>query len=305
MKKGLIIGLLFLGQVSLGGFFLTIENDVFRGSDDDYSNGIEMEYVEGGDSYGVYPGQPFQRGYGISQIMYTPMDISIATNQPSDREWCGTMDVFYETLKVDRKEIVRQRWQIGVLGPSAKSEDTQTWFHEVIGSDKPQGWSNQMPDEPMLNYYHERHHPVWLIGDEDGWQLKTEAIYGGTIGTTFIDIQGGHAVMTGWNIPPIHIPGGINPKVMKTTDFYGYVLGEMGGLIVIHNATIGESFIRDRDQGQEQDLERLVGMARYGIVGGYKALSVSYLIGMKTAEYEGQPKNTDWGMVKIGIGSEF
>jgi lipid A 3-O-deacylase len=302
MKRILAGVLAVWSSVAWAGFSLTVENDLFFHTDDDYSHGTELAWIDDARPTG---GNLLRTSYGLNQLMYTPMDITIATNQPNDREWCGTMSVFMETWKkAERNEKVRQRWEIGVLGPDAHCEESQKIVHKWVGSAEPMGWDNQMPDEPMLNYYMERHHFLNGIGEQEGWQVTCEAVYGGTLGTTFINAEGGVLAKAGWNIPDF-MSGGIVPKGGRPSRWFVYAFGELDCIYVLHNATLGKSFFRDRDPGQEQTLEPLVGEGTYGVSAGYRKMALVYTSNHRTAEYDGQPKATDWGMIKLEFANQF
>jgi hypothetical protein len=283
-----------------GGLVLTVENDAFTGSDNNYTHGTELEWVTT-----IGTGKVLRTGYGVNQAMYTPKDISIATNQPGDRPWCGMLVVFREDWLQFGVETVRSRWEVGVLGPSSQSDETQAWFHRVIDNQEPMGWDNQLPDEPILNYYHERHHPLWSVGVPQKWQACGEAVYGGVVGTTFINVMGGTGAKAGWNIPPTHLTGGIGPKAVKTSKPFFYALAQVNGLYVFHNATIGDSFFRDRLPEHEQELQHEVGEAVVGASAGIRWFALTYALNMRSPEFVGQTKNMDWGMVRLEFVREF
>jgi lipid A 3-O-deacylase len=200
------------------------------------------------------------------------------------------------------KELIRTRIEIGVLGPSALAEEIQKGFHAIIKSTDPLGWSNQMPDEPVLNLYQERDHPLTSYR-LNSWGVFLDAIYGGTLGTTFINGLGGVRAKLGWNVPQDFL-GGIDPKI-GFTDFYIYLIAETDGMLVLHNATISDSFFRNRKPEHEQDLEPAVGSHKYGAIMGYKRFSISYLIEERSNEFKGQEKTMDFGMIKLEYNQPF
>lgn len=303
MNRILVALFVFLfGLSASGGVILTLENDLVNETDDSYSHGTEIEWVGGTQ---MKNDSPYRVGYGIHQTMYTPTDISNPDNQPDDRPWCGMLTAFREVWSKSGTEVVRTRYEVGVLGPWAGCETTQTKVHEIVGSGKPMGWDNQMPNEPVVNVYHERHHPLMSFGREGSWGAYVESVYGGTLGTTFINAMGGSGVRAGWNIPPDRITGGIDPKGIQAGRFFAYVSGEVGGIFVLHNATIGSSFFQDREPDHEQELQRGVGTYKYGGVVGYGSFAATYMFNMRTAEFKGQDEGTDWGMVSLEFVDTF
>lgn len=287
------------------GFILTIENDFFIGTDDNFSHGTEMEWVS---DQRLDADGPFRVGWGVNQCMYTPTDNTALPPPPDQHPWVGTLSLYRETWSRSKfcNEEVRTRCEVGVLGPASQNEWSQTTVHRLINNELPHGWDNQFPNEPMLNVYHDRFHLLWE-GRADKWSTDMKGVYGGTLGTTFINAKVGAQVRAGYNIPPNSMPGGIEPKVGRDgkpvaveTGFFSYLMAGADEMVVLHNATCGSSFFRDRDPGAERDLEPFVGMYRYGVVVGYGEMSLTCLIGHRSNEFEGQTDGgMGWGMLRV------
>jgi len=301
-----------LGGAAQAGFVVTIENDIFCGTDNNYSHGTEMEWVSSqmSDKDG-----PFRIGYGINQIMYTPIEDSLAMPAKSEHPWCGTLTAYRETWIRSSfySEEVRTRIEIGVLGPASLNERSQRTVHRMINNDLPVGWDNQMPNEPMVNLYQDRYHLLWNGNLNEHWGMDVKGIYGGTVGTTFINGRAGFQWRAGYNIPNNSMPGGIEPKAIRdgevaapSSGFFVYLMSDVTEMVVLHNATCGSSFFRDREPGQERTLEPLVNTYRYGIVIGYNDLSFTYLIGHRSNEFDGQADGgMDWGMLRLEYLRQF
>lgn len=95
-------------------------------------------------------------GHAIGQNMYTPEDISIAAPQPNDRPWAGLLygsriariSYLERSLKAQRQDRIEVT--LGVVGPASLAGVTQIEFHRLIGADRPNGWDNQLRNEPVL-----------------------------------------------------------------------------------------------------------------------------------------------------------
>lgn len=93
-------------------------------------------------------------GYAVGQTMYTPERIAIAAPQPNDRPWAGLLyasriaQVSYEQGAFQRRDRIEV--SIGVVGPASLAGDTQIAFHDLIGAGRPNGWDNQLRNEPIL-----------------------------------------------------------------------------------------------------------------------------------------------------------
>lgn len=290
-----------VARFSFAGLSLTAENDYFTGSDSDYTNGMELAWY--GSPEITTHGTAFV-GYGVKHLIYTPSDITIRENQPLERPWSGSLTVFRDILKYDGVETSRTRIEVGVLGPSAHAKGIQAWFHDIIESPDPLGWKNQVKDEPVLNLFHERSrllHSVHL----GGWSSRIDAVYGGAVGTSHVDGFGGVSLRAGWNLPSNPILVGIDPKAGSDFPLYVGVVVDVSGMLVIHNATIGKSIFRNRDADIERDIKNTVGQYRGGVELGYNGFALSYMVCHRTAEFDGQKKDTDWGLISIRFSLEF
>jgi hypothetical protein len=99
----------------------------------------------------------------ITQTMHTPVAIYDTAALQYDRPFAGTLFVSARTDLVQPRDdergllTVGSEFQLGVIGPSARSEQTQSMAHWLIatGAARPAGWSHQLTD---------RLHVEW-IGD--------------------------------------------------------------------------------------------------------------------------------------------
>lgn len=277
------------------GVSVTVENDFFTGSDDSYTHGTELTWFEAMNNGVMF--------CGLRSKMYTPKYISIVTNQPDDRPWCGVMTVFYERGSMRGPDRIKWGVELGVLGPSSTSEQQQKWWHGVIEDNTPEGWDNQLQDEPVLNAYADAWHEVLRLWRPEAWSLTADAMYGGVFGTERIDLHAGAGVRVGWNVPPFW-PNGIDPK-MGCEGWFAYGLVECEGLFVAHNATLGWSMFHGKDDEHNVEVEPAVGETKYGMCGGWRWFSLTYLLASRTEEFEGQGGLTDWGEVRLSFGRQF
>src|SRR5690606_13546053 len=79
---------------------------------------------------------------------------------------------------------------IGMIGPSTKAEQAQTYIHKVTGSSRPMGWDYQLEDEPvfMLSRTSIWQHPLFsdhmdliLIAHARGGNLESSVGAGGIV----------------------------------------------------------------------------------------------------------------------------
>ena len=91
----------------------------------------------------------------IGQSIFTPIRIDIPAPIPDDRPYAGWL---YVGARVETMELIAP-WltldhavelQLGMTGPVAQGKWVQSHFHNWIGSRPPEGWDNQLENEPGL-----------------------------------------------------------------------------------------------------------------------------------------------------------
>ena len=153
-----------------GALTVTVENDAFTGSDNNYTNGIGVSWVS--NAIDTYEEKSFVRRWGdfwsflplvadegsrryvawsLAQEMHTPDDIKNPNPPRDDQPYAGVL--YLDSVIYARKERWTHAWRlrVGVVGPASQADSVQDWFHQRIGVDKPMGWATQLPNEPVLN----------------------------------------------------------------------------------------------------------------------------------------------------------
>ncbi len=148
-------------------FRLFDDNDFinFRGSGTDrsYTNGLKIDlyYTKNGapkffskllvtlnkESENLY-------GVGLTQLMFTPTDITKANVVVGDQPYAGLLYFNHSLISSDyiNNERLTTEIDIGVIGPMSFGRNTQTWIHEQIHAQKPMGWNNQVDNDIIINY---------------------------------------------------------------------------------------------------------------------------------------------------------
>ncbi|NJL59159.1 MAG: lipid A deacylase LpxR family protein, partial [Desulfobacteraceae bacterium] len=153
-----------------GALTLIVENDCFTNSDNNYTNGVGISWVSAGlDTYDhesflgkwgrFWAFLPFvsDEGYttyaswSVVQEMHTPDDIADPNPPGDDQPYAGVL--YVDNLLYARRERWGHAWELklGVAGPSSQAENAQKQVHKLIGSEDPQGWHTQVPNEPVIN----------------------------------------------------------------------------------------------------------------------------------------------------------
>lgn len=91
--------------------------------------------------------------YTIGQKIFTPDNTAASALVTNDRPYAGYLYISAGLLsRVSRKNNVDTgnllEITLGVVGPASLAEQTQTNYHELINIDVPNGWDNQLSNEP-------------------------------------------------------------------------------------------------------------------------------------------------------------
>lgn len=98
-------------------------------------------------------------GMEMAQTIFTPEDIKESVLLEDDRPYAGWL-YFNIGLSHIYRDQGNRDWMnflgytLGVVGPASLAEQTQTFVHEALDGDDPNGWSNQLHNEPGINLFY-------------------------------------------------------------------------------------------------------------------------------------------------------
>jgi lipid A 3-O-deacylase len=305
------------------------ENDLFIGSDNDYTNGIKYALI----SPDLSPGAPLNRSAKIplkvldffhrlpliknapaetghkvelafGQNMYTPRDISRSDLIMDDRPYAGYS---YLSSAYHRKSVSGEAWsqmdsvevQLGIVGPASLAEDAQKFVHRVRNLQRPNGWEHQLKNEPGLTLAFER---KWLYHPSREGHLCADAMtHGGiALGNVMTYLNAGLEIRAGWNIPRSFSVSLIRPAgsnwISPDQGFSLYLFSAVNGRLVLRNIFLDGNSFRS---SHEVDKERYVADISTGLTARHKRLSLSFVYTLQTREFEQQSKNHGFGSIAL------
>ncbi len=252
-------------------FQFYIENDMLSGTDRYYTNGIkfgggvkadpliERIFHEPAESVlrriSKDPGD-VKFGLFLGQNIYTPRIINTALPQPFDRPWAAWLYVGGVAQAVQGDRLQTVELDLGLIGPAALGKPVQTEWHKLIGVDTPQGWGNQLHNEPgVLLAYLEK----WRYGAATGLQAVPH--FGATVGNVMSLARVGGIVRVGQNMsgfgPDTIEPGGAMLQRTRRSDsqsqskgsdpksYEWYVFAGIDGRLVGRNIFLDGNTFRD------------------------------------------------------------
>ncbi|HEY3487315.1 MAG TPA: lipid A deacylase LpxR family protein [Gammaproteobacteria bacterium] len=295
------------------GWTLYIDNDKFgpRGTDRDYTGSFALSYASPADkdlplpveeplslidTRKHDPGSLLMHGFEFGLVAFTPANITIETPQPGDRPYASLM---YITSKRHRMYVhdnisIAHSLTVGAFGLAAAS-DLQQEIHEIVKSDQPRGWSNQISDggEPTLRYLWEYRrlggdytlaaHRRLQWGTAAGFSLGylTEGIFG-------LNLRFGHLTDPWWSHHSS--PTGFGDRLLTVPGQYAngggpYVWASINTSWRLYNAFLQGQF---RDSAVTYDSDELRDLTARLSVGAGWAFSnrwrLSYYLQTQTSE---------------------
>lgn len=223
--------------IKFRGFTARLENDMFASTDRDYTNGVSLAAISHDIPGEINPhclpwpvqlhaalirryNPEFWRDDGdvvraqnvvvkFGQSMYTPGDPHRTDLIVDDRPYAGLLyvglswnrrrlDLQTNTETLDTREIT-----LGVIGPLSMAHQAQDVVHGAIGSDRFQGWHNQLKNEPALQLAREQKYRDYK-GDGmgiPGFSTDTIRSFGLRLGNIETSASYGVEGRIGWNLP--------------------------------------------------------------------------------------------------------
>ncbi len=210
-----------------GTVFFSVDNDLFNGSDDHYSSGVQVGWVSGYlndyaeapvPSFLINPARALPRvnaegrqrfvSYSLSHRIFTPNDITDSNFIPNDMPYSGLLLATMTAGAQDAQRMDAFSVIAGLVGPSAMGKHVQRSVHRAIGSAEPQGWHHQLRNEPLLNFDYEHRWRMAEFGSRRSWGgdvIGQAALAAGNLltnGTLGIGARWGWRVSDDFGLPP-------------------------------------------------------------------------------------------------------
>lgn len=246
-------------------------------------------------------GQADTVAFRLVHQIYTPDDIRRSELIEDDRPYAGLV---YGGLSL-YEDIPMGSWQqatdlhvdIGLVGPSSLADSVQREVHRITNSDRPNGWDNQLGDEPLLNVTMRRQwwHNVPLAGKRfaHGPSLSV------ALGNLNTYASAGYSVRWGDDasgIPTLTPNPGNRGRMTSTTGWQWYLFANVEGYYVAHNLTLDGNVF---SSSHSVDSKEWVGEASAGLALAWDQWQVTYAAVERTREFDGQERHDKYGAVTL------
>jgi len=309
------------GPAGRGNFAFNLENDVWLNQDGGYTNGLAFSWVsprlnkESKSAWLRFLYRANTRLLGnanktenpnrlksedldqrwaivsLAQGMFTPTDLTEAELISDDRPYAGLLYAGLTLVRNTGREQTIWGAGLGVVGPLSLAEATQKWLHETYDWTDPQGWRNQLKNEPVVDIWFNR---FWtLVGPERGewgWHPAVKAGVGGQLGNlrtsaeTIIDFR------FGLNLQPENEAVysaplfGQSPLTgVKKTSVYGFC--RLSGQALARNLLIEGNTLAS---SPGQSLHHLYGQLTSGLVYQSEQAALTFYAVVRTKEFKSQ-----------------
>lgn len=311
-----VASLLCTGTAQAEIFSLKVENDIFAGGrDGHYTNGIEG-------SWAVEPEQDHWTrdlaallpawsasdltfsAYRFGHQLYTPQEIEIADLQEEDRPYAGMLFAGVTLFSSEQLDGLRKTdtftLDVGLVGQGAGGKKLQRAVHKATGSDSPEGWDNQLENEPFVNLGYEKR--WWYQNQLAGLELDYGPSVGGAVGNLYTYASTGLGVRLGQglsrsisqsSITPT--PGGV--QYFKPSESLGwFVFANAEGRFMAHNMLLDGNTFED---SHSVDKEDWVGDVQLGVAVLWDRWQLSLTNVWRSNEFKTQQEHDQFGAITL------
>ena len=317
-------------QTAGGTFSVYMENDLFAGTDRQYTSGVAFGWSSANlENYGDSPyASPFlplfnllpyinEKDYqknlvfALGQNIYTPDDTESFDLVKGDRPYAGWLylglGVVWKNADVRNSLVLNA----GVVGSWAYGQEAQRTVHDLRGLGHPNGWDNQLHNELGVVATYQRE---WRWPKHDrrvglNWEFIPHA--GVALGNVYTYANLGGELRVGLNLPDDFGTASIGPASTTSTPVDGrhgaersrfdlglYVFARADGRAVAHNI-----FLDGNTFGNSPSVDRkwLVADLSVGAAVNYQNTKFAYAFVYRTEEYYGQKEAQIFGTVSVNV----
>ncbi len=242
----------------------------------------------------------------LGQSIFTPEDITRRDLIFNDRPYAGWLYLGAGFITerpggwVDAFDNFE--FDIGVVGPASLAEYIQEGWHDVIGTTDPEGWNNQLENEPGVLLTYERKWRLFRPDPESrglGFDFMPHA--GLALGNVMTYAAAGATLRVGVHLEADYGPPRIRPGV-QGSDFFNEPKGAFGWYLFagVEGRAVGRNIFLDGntfEDGPSVDKKTLVGDLQVGLVVTLKRWRFAFTNIFRTDEFKGQTEADEFGSV--------
>src|SRR5690554_3280137 len=302
-----------LASADDGAFTLKVENDGLGSSDDGhFTSGVEFEWSFAPDDNhwsqrlatalpeGLI-GRADRTAYRLTHQIYTPDNIRQRELIEDDRPYAGLVmggiSLYEDVERGNWRQATDLHVDVGMVGPSSQADSLQREVHRVTNSDRPNGWDNQLGDEPILNATFRRQwwHQLPLAGKT----FSHGPSVGAALGNLYTYANGGYGVRwgdAGTGLPTVTPNPGNRQSFTQHNGFRWYLFASVEGYFMAHNLTLDGNTFKN---SHSVDRREWVGDVAGGVALAWNAWQLTYTAVSRSREFHGQEESDSFGMITL------
>tara|TARA_R100000935_G_scaffold13495_3_gene27079 strand:- start:15 stop:977 length:963 start_codon:yes stop_codon:yes gene_type:complete len=276
------------------------DNDYFSATDENYTQGYNLELVDP-----ILSKNPInflflnpktsqtQFGISIEHIGFTPPRIGSREIQYGERPFAAA--IMLKNFSISTDTLGRTRLlsslSLGIIGPGAFGKEMQVAIHKATGNTIPLGWRNQIKNDVVINY--ELGYEKELYRLQDWFALQSNSAI--RLGTLSTNASVGLQTTLGLINSPFTAS-----DVNKKFKLYGY--SQVTGSVIGYDASLQGGIFNKTSPYTiaDNEIERFTGQFNYGLILQLKSVYLEYFRAVLTREFEAGDA-TKWGGIRIGI----
>ena len=243
----------------------------------------------------------------IGQNIYTPEDTAASQLIHDDRPYAGWLYLgFGIVANQGSRRYDKLKLEVGMVGPWSRAREAQTFWHSFLSLPVPQGWDNQLDDEPGAVLYYEQARRFDRKDVLFGLEADVIPLFGGSLGNVFTYAAIGLTARLGPDLRANFGPPRIRPSLpgggyfRRKKGFNWYLFAGLEGRSVLRNIFLDGNTFTD---SHSVDRKPFVGDLQAGLAVQYKSLRLSYTQIFRTKEFKEQENADIFG--SLGLSYQF
>jgi len=301
-----------------GIFTFQFENDIFGNTDQHFTHGTRLAWMSAEDDVPAWAKDAaslvpvFDTAaskhivFSLGQSILTPDDISQSALIPNDRPYAGWLYAGIGLVSVSDDHLDNLELDLGVVGPLSGASTVQKTWHRWFGFQRPNGWRNQLKNEPGVLLTYERKWRRWAhvefgaLGFDGDFTPHIGASLGNVLtqGALGLTVRVGSNFVKNYDYGPPRIRPSLPGSDFFTTDggFSWYVFFGVEGRGVVNNIFLdGNNFRRSHSV----DKKDFVGDVQGGLALIIGRVRLAYTHILRTKEFDGQDHADQFGAFSI------
>ena len=239
----------------------------------------------------------------IGQNIYTPENTFSSQLSLEDRPYAGWLYMgFGLVANKGDKRYDKVQLEVGMVGPASLAEKVQTFWHSMLGIHVPEGWDNQLKNEPGVVLYYEQARRFEKRDLPFNLEFDVIPHFGGSLGNVYTYAAAGFTLRLGPDLKDDFGPPRIRPSLPGAGYFRPesglnyYIFAGLEGRAVIRNIFLDGNTFSD---SYSVDKKLFVGDLQAGLAFQWNRFQLSYTQIYRTKEFKGQDSSDIYGSLNL------